>query len=186
MRDLSEKLFIVAGLAGGIFGAAKQAGCFGLKCLSKIALGEMAGAAAGYGLEKGVGAIAGYFGYPVDVISGQKLLTGEGDDTDFILPGIFPLHWSRIYRSENHHVGALGQGWSLVWERSLRKEDDSIVYQNDEGREIVFPLIKRGERYFSPRSISGWHVPSVIPMPSAARLKPVLFLRPFLRLALRN
>ncbi|CNI48561.1 PAAR/RHS domain-containing protein [Yersinia pseudotuberculosis] len=150
MRDLSEKLFIVAGLAGGIFGAAKQAGCFGLKCLSKIALGEMAGAAAGYGLEKGVGAIAGYFGYPVDVISGQKLLTGEGDDTDFILPGIFPLHWSRIYRSENHHVGALGQGWSLVWERSLRKEDDSIVYQNDEGREIVFPLIKRGERYFSP------------------------------------
>ncbi len=67
-----------------------------------------------------------------------------------ILPGIFPLHWSRIYRSENHHVGALGQGWSLVWERSLRKEDDSIVYQNDEGREIVFPLIKRGERYFSP------------------------------------
>ncbi|MHA3316530.1 PAAR domain-containing protein, partial [Yersinia pseudotuberculosis] len=49
MRDLSEKLFIVAGLAGGIFGAAKQAGCFGLKCLSKIALGEMAGAAAGYG-----------------------------------------------------------------------------------------------------------------------------------------
>ncbi len=66
MRDLSEKLFIVAGLAGGIFGAAKQAGCFGLKCLSKIALGEMAGAAAGYGLEKGLG--------PSPVISVTRLM----------------------------------------------------------------------------------------------------------------
>lgn len=150
MRDLSEKLFFVAGLAGGIFGAAKQAGCFALKCLGKIALGELVGMGAGYAVEKGASAVAGYFGFPVDVISGQKLLTGEGDDTDFILPGVFPLYWSRIYRSESTYVGALGQGWSLTWERTLRIENDTLIYRNDEGRDIFFPLINPGERYFSP------------------------------------
>ena len=147
-RTASDVLFFVAGLAGGVFGAARQLGCFGLRCLAKFTAGELIGAGVGYGIEKGIEAVSGYFGNPVDVMSGQKLLTGEGDDTDFILPGLLPLYWSRHYSSENRHEGALGTGWTLPWEQQLRREDGQVIYRNDEGREIVFPAMAQGERWF--------------------------------------
>nr|WP_238582667.1 DUF6531 domain-containing protein [Trabulsiella odontotermitis] len=149
-RMASEVLFFVAGIAGGVFGAARQLGCFGAKCLGKLLAGELIGAGIGFGISKGIEAIGGFFGNPVDVISGQKLLPGDDDDTDFILPGVRPLYWQRIYRSENTVTGALGTGWTLFWERTLWRDGEQIIYRNNEGREIAFPVVKPGERWFSP------------------------------------
>lgn len=53
--------------------------------------------------------------HPVHAATGAKVLNGE-DDTDFIIDGVYPLVWSRIYQSRNTGENRLGRGWAMPFD----------------------------------------------------------------------
>jgi len=50
--------------------------------------------------------------------TGRKLLANE---TDFVLPGMMPIEWSRFYTSDLTIDSVLGQGWILPSIQRLRR-----------------------------------------------------------------
>jgi RHS repeat-associated protein len=93
-------------------------------------------------------------GHPVNVITGGKVLDGT-DDTDFELSGPLPIVWRRFYSSHDDRAdGLFGRGWSVPISVELRLERNgaqlaSIIYWDEQGRDIVFPPVKPGESHFS-------------------------------------
>lgn len=66
-------------------------------------------------------AAAGIIARPVDIVSGQKFLSGD-DELDFVLPSRLPVRWQRYWRSGNPGDSVLGAdgacsgkaAWSLI------------------------------------------------------------------------
>lgn len=83
-------------------------------------------------------------GKPVIIATGEKSLT----DTDFSLPGIIPLLWTRQYRSGDVRFGWFGQGWSAPLAVELSLAADGLTYHDATGRNIKLPAIAVGAEHF--------------------------------------
>lgn len=96
-------------------------------------------------------------GEPVSMITGEELL----EQTDFVLPGLIPLAWKRLYRTSNARQRGLGFGWTYPACETLQVGNDSVIYEDAEGRRIEFPLPQPGQ--FTTNSAEGlilhrdWH-----------------------------
>lgn len=88
--------------------------------------------------------------HPVDVATGQKLLTYD----DFVLPGRIPIQWQRRYRSADQRVGSLGVAWKLQYATEVRRvtlaETAKLVYIDFDGRQLQFPILDVGQEHFHP------------------------------------
>ncbi|WP_034915748.1 RHS repeat-associated core domain-containing protein [Erwinia sp. 9145] len=142
----SDLTLLFAGLLGGAGGAAK-AGALA-KLFSKIpGINKLARIACRAGALMTGAAAVGIIARPVDIISGQKFLSGD-DDLDFVLPSRLPVVWQRYWRSGNPGDSVLGRGWSLFWETRLEKYQDGLVWRAPSGDYVSFPLVPKGQRTF--------------------------------------
>ena len=143
----SDLTLLFAGLAGGFGGVAGKAGVVS-KMLSKLPginkLGRIACRAGA--LMTGAAAV-GIIARPVDIVSGQKFLSGD-DELDFVLPSRLPVQWQRHWRSGNPGDSVLGRGWSLFWETQLTRYQDGLVWRAPSGDYVSFPLVPKGQRTF--------------------------------------
>ncbi|MBI1906571.1 MAG: PAAR/RHS domain-containing protein [Rhodocyclales bacterium] len=113
---------------------------------------DIPGKLACLGLTMGIGlgaetAVAAAFGNPVHAATGAKLLDGA-HDTDFALPSLLPLAWTRRYNSLDTRDGLLGPGWSLPVSVELKLDPDGEhphLYIDEQGREIPFDALAPGE-----------------------------------------
>ncbi|MGD9171778.1 MAG: DUF6531 domain-containing protein, partial [Candidatus Thiodiazotropha sp.] len=81
---------------------------------------------------------------PVIIATGEKTL----NQTDFELPGLIPLIWSRKYRSGDQRESWFGQGWSSPWNVTLLLSTDQLIYHDAEGRQVDLPVIGIGTEHF--------------------------------------
>lgn len=143
----SDLTLLFAGLAGGWGGAAGKIGALG-KWLSKIpGVNKLARIACRAGVLMTGAAAVGIIARPVDIVSGQKFLSGE-DELDFVLPSRLPIHWQRYWRSGNPGDSVLGRGWNLFWETRLEKYQEGLVWRAPSGDYISFPRVPKGQRTF--------------------------------------
>lgn len=88
--------------------------------------------------------------HPVDVATGQKLLTHD----DFVLPGRVPIRWNRRYRSADQRTGSLGIAWKLSYATEVRRmiiaDTPKLVYIDFDGRQLQFPLLEVDQDHFHP------------------------------------
>ncbi|WP_225923826.1 RHS repeat-associated core domain-containing protein [Pseudomonas shahriarae] len=91
---------------------------------------------------------------PVHAATGAKVLGGD-DDLDFVLPGLLPIDWQRIYNSRDERQGSLfGAGWSVPYEMCVDvlphpEGGDTLVYTDEQGRPIDMGSIALGAAVFS-------------------------------------
>jgi len=154
LRTTVDWAFALAGLVGGLAGLAKAAGGISramLPCAAKFIGGFIIGEAVGRYVAGPIvhRAIGGLFGHPVDVTTGRKILLAQEDEVDFVVPSPLPLECGRFYASNLIHVGALGRGWVLPWEVTLRARDGHLWYTDAQGRESGFPMVTAGQTAFS-------------------------------------
>ncbi|MBX6438855.1 DUF6531 domain-containing protein, partial [Pseudomonas syringae group genomosp. 3] len=95
------------------------------------------------------GVIGGFSGNPVDLTNGRKLLLEEGE-TDFALPGLMPIEWSRFYASDLNVDSVLGKGWVLPWEQSLRRNGSFVYLIDNQGRSVPFVNVEPGHSIYNP------------------------------------
>ncbi len=153
LRTTVDILMAVAGAAGGIAQLIKAGTQAGMKavmpCVLKFTAGFVAGEVAsryvvGPAIERAVG---GLVGNPVDATTGRKVIP---DETDFSLPGLMPIDWSRFYASDLTVDSVLGKGWVLPWEQSLRRSGSFVYLTDNQGRTVPFVDVKPGERIYNP------------------------------------
>ncbi len=147
LYKVSDLTLLFAGLIGGWGGAAGKVGALA-KLLGKIPginkIGRIACRAGT--LMTGIAA-AGIIARPVDIVSGQKFLSGD-DELDFILPSRLPIRWQRYWRSGNPGDSVLGRGWSLFWETRLEPYNDDLVWRAPSGDYVAFPRVPKGLRTY--------------------------------------
>jgi len=91
---------------------------------------------------------------PVHIATGAKLLAGEAD-LDFVLPGVLPVVWQRVYNSlDLRSSGSLGTGWNTPYSMELHlrrgaREQEQLVLFDTDGRDITFDAPVPGEGVFS-------------------------------------
>uniref|UniRef100_UPI00158D1963 DUF6531 domain-containing protein n=1 Tax=Pseudomonas sp. KK4 TaxID=1855729 RepID=UPI00158D1963 len=153
LRTTVDVLMAIAGAAGGIAQLIKAGTQAGMKavmpCVLKFTAGFVAGEVAsryvvGPAIERAVG---GLIGNPVDATTGRKVIP---DETDFSLPGLMPIDWSRFYASDLTVDSVLGKGWVLPWEQSLRRGGSFVYLTDNQGRTVPFVDIQPGERIYNP------------------------------------
>jgi RHS repeat-associated protein len=143
----SDLTLLFAGLVGGVGGAASKLGALG-KMLSKLpGINKLGRIACRFGTLMTATAAAGIIARPVDIISGQKFLSGD-DELDFLLPSRLPVAWQRYWRSGNPGDSVLGRGWSLFWESSLQPYQDGLVWRAPSGDYVSFPMVPRGHKTY--------------------------------------
>ena len=153
LRTTVDILMAIAGAAGGIAQLIKAGTQAGMKAIMPCALKFTAGFVAGEVASRYVvepvarRAIGGLVGNPVDLTTGRKLIP---DEIDFSLPGLMPIEWSRFYASDLTVDSALGRGWVLPWEQSLRRSGSFIYLTDNQGREVPFVTLQPGERIYNP------------------------------------
>lgn len=147
LYKVSDLTLLFAGLLGGWGGAAGKVGALS-KLLAKIpGINKLARIACRAGtLMTGVAA-AGIIARPVDIVSGQKFLSGD-DELDFVLPSRLPVRWQRYWRSGNPGDSVLGRGWSLFWESRLEPYQDGLVWRAPSGDYVAFPNVPKGMRTY--------------------------------------
>ncbi|HDC4279562.1 RHS repeat-associated core domain-containing protein [Enterobacter cloacae] len=147
LYKVSDLTLLFAGLLGGWGGAAGKVGALS-KLLGKIpGINKLARIACRAGtLMTGVAA-AGIIARPVDIVSGQKFLSGD-DELDFVLPSRLPVRWQRYWRSGNPGDSVLGRGWSLFWESRLEPYQDGLVWRAPSGDYVAFPNVPKGMRTY--------------------------------------
>ncbi|QKJ85622.1 type IV secretion protein Rhs [Paramixta manurensis] len=142
----SDLTLLFAGLVGGAGGAAK-AGALA-KLFSKIpGINKLARVACRAGVLMTGAAAVGIIARPVDIVSGQKFLSGD-DELDFVLPSRLPVRWQRYWRSGNPGDSVLGRGWSLFQETRLERYQDGLVWRAPSGDYVSFPRVPKGSRTF--------------------------------------
>ncbi|NDO83943.1 type IV secretion protein Rhs [Citrobacter sp. NCU1] len=143
----SDLTLLFSGLLGGWGGAAGKVGALA-KLLDKIpGINKLSRIACRAGtLMTGVAA-AGIVARPVDMVSGQKFLSGD-DELDFVLPSRLPVRWQRYWRSGNPGDSVLGRGWSLFWETRLERYQDGLVWRAPSGDYVSFPSVPKGLRTY--------------------------------------
>ncbi|HDR9160264.1 TPA: RHS domain-containing protein [Burkholderia vietnamiensis] len=65
--------------------------------------------------------------------------------TDFVLPGIVPIEWARMYRSNfgaHDECGPLGPRWTTPYHVSFESRGDGFVYHDAFGRSVTYPALK--------------------------------------------
>jgi RHS repeat-associated protein len=153
LRTTVDILMAVAGAAGGIAQLIKAGSQAGMKaimpCVMKFTAGFVAGEVAsryvvGPAIE---GAIGGLTGNPIDLTTGRKVIP---DETDFSLPGLMPIDWSRFYASDLTVDSILGRGWVLPWEQNLRRSGSFVYLTDNQGRSVPFVNVQPGERVYNP------------------------------------
>ncbi|MDU4289664.1 RHS repeat-associated core domain-containing protein [Mixta calida] len=143
----SDLTLLFAGLLGGAGGAAGKVGALG-RLFSKIpGINKLARVACRAGVMMTGAAAVGIIARPVDIVSGQKFLSGD-DELDFILPSRLPVVWQRYWRSGHPGDSVLGRGWSLFWETRLEKYQDGLVWRAPSGDYVSFPPVPKGQRTF--------------------------------------
>lgn len=147
LYKVSDLTLLFAGLIGGWGGAAGKVGALA-KLLGKIpGINKLSRIACRAGtLMTGIAA-AGIIARPVDIVSGQKFLSGD-DELDFVLPSRLPVRWQRYWRSGNPGDSVLGRGWSLFWETRLENYHDGLVWRAPSGDYVAFPKVPRGLRTY--------------------------------------
>ncbi|MGD8219991.1 RHS repeat-associated core domain-containing protein [Pseudomonas thivervalensis] len=91
---------------------------------------------------------------PVHAATGAKVLGGD-EDLDFVLPGILPIDWQRVYNSRDERRDSLfGAGWSVAYEVQVDilphpEGGDTLVYTDEQGRPIDMGSIPLGGAVFS-------------------------------------
>jgi hypothetical protein len=117
-----------------------------LKFTAVFVMGEVASRAViGPAISRVAGALTGN---PVDGTTGRKLLLDSGE-TDFSLPGLMPIEWSRFYASDLKVDSVLGQGWVLPWEQSLRCTGKHLYLTDNQGRSVPFVNLQPGQRIYN-------------------------------------
>ncbi|CAI2537388.1 Cell wall-associated polypeptide CWBP200 [Serratia ficaria] len=153
LRTTVDVLMAIAGAAGGIAQLIKAGSQAGMKaimpCVMKFTAGFVAGEVAsraivGPAIDRAVG---GLTGNPVDTTTGRKIIP---DETDFSLPGLMPIEWSRFYASDLTVESVLGRGWVLPWEQSLRRTGKFVYLTDNQGRSVPFVDVQPGERIYNP------------------------------------
>jgi RHS repeat-associated protein len=155
LRVTVDVLMIVASMGRAALSVAKLGLMSGLKAAGPCALKFGATVAGSYlagrfiigpAVERAIG---GLTGHPVDLTTGRKLLLESGE-TDFVLPGLMPIEWSRFYASDLNVDSALGKGWVLPWEQSLRRSGSFVYLIDNQGRSVPFVDLEPGERIYNP------------------------------------
>ena len=144
----------LAGLGRGGLSFASLKNVRALKpCLMKFAAVFAGGYALNIALSAGANSLfhaaSGLFGNPVDAVNGRKVLLDESE-TDFTLPGLLPITWSRFYASDIEQIGLLGRGWVLPWEQTLQLEGDAVLLKDSQGRDVRLDALKPGESTYYP------------------------------------
>jgi uncharacterized Zn-binding protein involved in type VI secretion len=157
LYKVSDLTLLFAGLIGGWGGAAGKVGALS-KLLGKIpGINKLARIACRAGtLMTGVAA-AGIIARPVDIVSGQKFLSGD-DELDFVLPSRLPVRWQRYWRSGNPGDSVLGRGWSLFWESRLEPYQDGLVWRAPSGDYVAFPKVPKGLRTYCESEKTGLNI----------------------------
>ncbi|QIQ71960.1 DUF6531 domain-containing protein [Pseudomonas coronafaciens] len=152
VRYTVDILMVVAGGAKAVGSIAKLGLQAGLKAAGPCALRFMGGvflsdAIVRFGVappaEKVLG---GLHGNPVDSTTGRKLLI---DESDFSLPGLMPIEWTRFYASDLNVDSVLGKGWVLPWEQSLRRKGSFLYLSDNQGRSVPFVTLGYNERIYN-------------------------------------
>ena len=91
-------------------------------------------------------------GDPVDVASGQMLITED----DVRLPGVLPLVLRRVYASGRRAGRLLGPGWACTLDIRVLVDEDGIHFTDDEGRVLHYPVPRRGQEQVMPAEGSRW------------------------------
>ncbi|HCT1401687.1 TPA: RHS repeat protein [Proteus mirabilis] len=150
---------ILGGLAVGAASTLFRRG--GLKaikqCLNSVGctlVSEIASTAVGSMVVASVTQAFNSVRHPVHAATGAKVLNGE-DDTDFIIDGVYPLVWSRIYQSRNTGENRLGRGWAMPFDVFLTIDDtgkglenENIYYHDMSGRRLALGKIALGQKVF--------------------------------------
>ncbi|MDH5857375.1 RHS repeat-associated core domain-containing protein [Lampropedia aestuarii] len=92
----------------------------------------------------------------VQLATGACILRSSSD-LDFVLDGIMPLHWQRVYASANAHPGSnsyLGPGWTSPLSYALEVADDKLYFVDLQGRRTQFPALEIGAGFFSPYELT--------------------------------
>ncbi|RMC90818.1 sugar-binding protein [Aquitalea palustris] len=80
----------------------------------------------------------------IDYLNGVETLI----HTDFTLPGVMPIVWQRVYRSDfdaNDADGPLGARWMAPFSSRFEENGEALVYYDDAGRKLDYPLLPLGE-----------------------------------------
>ncbi|MCF7543293.1 RHS repeat-associated core domain-containing protein [Pseudomonas petrae] len=91
---------------------------------------------------------------PVHAATGAKVL-GDIDDLDFILPGVLPITWQRVYNSrDERRNGIFGAGWSVAFEASVETVlhvdgGHTLIYTDEQGRRIDIGWVAPGSAVYS-------------------------------------
>lgn len=91
---------------------------------------------------------------PVHAATGAKVLGGD-EELDFVLPGILPIDWQRVYNSRDERRDTLfGTGWSVAYEVQVEilphpEGGETLVYTDEQGRPIDMGSIPLGGAVFS-------------------------------------
>ncbi|VDZ57640.1 Cell wall-associated polypeptide CWBP200 [Serratia odorifera] len=187
LYKISDLTLLFAGLVGGVGGAASKLGALG-KMLSKApGINKLGRVACRFGTLMTATAAAGIIARPVDIISGQKFLSGD-DELDFVLPSRLPVEWQRYWRSGNPAQSVLGRGWSLFWESSLKRYQDGLVWRAPSGDYVSFPMVPKGHKTYCEAekcwlmhnsdgswqvfdvSEQAWHYPALSDAPSRLQM----------------
>ncbi|WP_175861984.1 RHS repeat-associated core domain-containing protein [Burkholderia cepacia] len=89
----------------------------------------------------------------VQSCSGGSISFATGTETlshtDFVLPGPFPIDWTRTYRSSlgAYDAGELGARWITPYTTRLDVVGDGLRYHGADGRSFDYPLPKVGEAH---------------------------------------
>ncbi|MFK3908533.1 RHS repeat-associated core domain-containing protein [Pseudomonas monteilii] len=146
-------LMVMASMGRSVFAVYRLGIQAGLKAAMPCALRTGATIAASYlatvyligpAIERVVG---GFLGSPVDLATGRKVLV---DETDFVLPGLMPLEWTRFYASDLTVESVLGQGWMLPWEQHLSRCGGFVYLTDNQGRLVPFIDLEPGQSIYHP------------------------------------
>lgn len=147
LYKVSDLTLLFAGLAGGWGGAAGKVGAVG-KLFSKLpGISKIGRIACRFGAMLTAIAAGGIIARPVDIVSGQKFLSGD-DELDFVLPSRLPVRWQRYWRSGNPGDSVLGRGWNLFWETRLEYYQEGLVWRAPTGDYVSFPRVPKGYRTY--------------------------------------
>ncbi|RMS33031.1 YD repeat-containing protein, partial [Pseudomonas coronafaciens pv. garcae] len=152
VRYTVDILMVVAGGAKAVGSIAKLGLQAGLKAAGPCALRFMGGVFLSDAIVRfGVAPLAekvlgGLHGNPVDSTTGRKLLI---DESDFSLPGLMPIEWTRFYASDLNVDSVLGKGWVLPWEQSLRRKGSFLYLSDNQGRSVPFVTLGYNERIYN-------------------------------------
>ncbi|EGQ75106.1 MULTISPECIES: RHS repeat-associated core domain-containing protein [Neisseria] len=84
----------------------------------------------------------------IDFATGQETFT----HTDFTLPGIMPISWSRTYCSGliTYEKGELGARWITPYTSRIGIRKNELLYHTTDGRAVSFPLLEVGRAWHHP------------------------------------